>query len=278
MFDQKKEGVQKQIKLYYCGREACASGHSYGPALRTHYLMHFAVSGKGKYVVGNHTYTVEKNQAFLIRPYESTLYYADENDPWEYIWVAFDGGETEQLLEESGLSAENLICNFEDSDECRSFLYRMVDAFMKPGNYETQQKQREILGYFYLVFSKIASNKTVTHVFGEYELRYLKQAKAYVEDNYVYDIQVQDIASGIGIERTYLYKIFMKHENQSPKQYLTAFRIRAAKEMLESTEYKIIEIALSNGFNDASMFCKNFLKAERMSPTAYRLQQKTSLR
>lgn len=265
-----RDSYQKQIKLYYCGREACAPGHAYGPSIRTHYLMHFVLRGKGCYVVGGKVYRVEANQGFLIRPYESTFYYADEADPWEYIWVAFDGGETEQLLEESAMSAEQLVCNFEANDETRNYMFLMVECFNRPGSFETKQKQRELLGYFYLVFSKITSSTVPIFPYGEYELRYLKQAKMYIEDNYVYDIQVQDIAQGIGIERTYLYKIFMKHEKQSPKQYLTSYRLRNAKEMLESTGYKIIEVALSNGFNDASSFCKNFLAAEGISPTEYR--------
>lgn len=271
-----RDSFQKQIKLYYCGREACVPGHSYGPSIRTHYLMHFILSGQGKYVVDGKVYQVRANQGFLIRPYESTFYYADESDPWEYIWVAFDGGESEQLLEESAMSPEQLVCNFEDSDEARNYMYMMVDCFNRPASFETKQKQRELLGFFYLVFSKITSTTVITYPYGEYELGYLKQAKLFVEDNYVYDIQVQDIAQGIGIERTYLYKIFMKHEKQSPKQYLTSYRLRRAKEMLESTGYKIVEIALSNGFNDSSTFCKNFMASEGVSPSEYRKKRTLS--
>ena len=35
------------LRLYYSGSESCAPGHFFGPAVRTHYLIHFIRSGKG---------------------------------------------------------------------------------------------------------------------------------------------------------------------------------------------------------------------------------------
>lgn len=265
-----KESFQRQIKIYYCGREVCASSHAYGPSIRTQYLMHFVIKGKGKYSVGGKTYYLQKNQAFLIRPYESTFYCADEEDPWEYVWIAFDGGDTEQLLAQNQLSADHLVCNITEN----LYLDKIVESFYKPSSFGIVKKQREILGYFYLVFSCIHTEEEKVQVTGEYDIHYLKHAKEYITNNYSYDIQVQDIARDVGIDRTYLYKIFIKFEKQSPKQYLTNYRLRAAKEMLQATDYKMIEVALSSGFNDASIFCKNFLKAEQMTPTQFRVLYK----
>jgi len=269
---QKKETYQRQIKIYYCGREVCAPSHSYGPSIRTHYLMHFVLKGKGTYCVRGKNYAVKEHQAFLIRPYESTLYFADELDPWEYIWIAFDGGETEQLLEESRLTADRLVCSYGDDVLTRGYLSAFIDCFYKISVFGNISKQREVLGYFYLIFSTINQGELATNDSHQFDMNYLRQAKEYVMDNYGYDIQVQDIAHHVGIERTYLYKIFMKYEKQSPKQFLTNYRIRIAKEMLETTDYKVLEIALSSGFGDASIFCKNFLNFVGMTPTKYRLK------
>lgn len=266
----RKEAYQRQIKIYYCGREVCAPSHSYGPSVRTHYLMHFVLKGKGTYCVRGNKYDVHKHQAFLIRPYESTLYFADEHEPWEYIWIAFDGGETEQVLEESQLTADRLVCTYGDDVLTSSYLSGIVDCFYKINSLGNISRQREMLGYFYLIFSTINQGNLEVQNTYQFDLHYVRQAKEYIMDNYGYDIHVQDVAHHVGIERTYLYKIFMKYEKQSPKQCLTNYRIRMAKEMLETTDYKVLEIALSSGFGDASIFCKNFLNAVGMTPTSYR--------
>jgi len=89
-------------------------------------------------------------------------------------------------------------------------------------------------------------------------------------NNYSYDIHISDIAVFIGIDMTYLYRIFMDQEQISPKGYLQQLRIRAASNMLRSTEHSVTEIAYSCGFKDASAFCRQFRGLTGMTPSAFR--------
>ena len=69
------------------------------------------------------------------------------------------------------------------------------------------------------------------------EHEYVNKAIGYIKSNYGYPIQVSDLARYIGIDRTYLYRIFFASESMSPKQYLMQVRINAAKKMLLSGAY-----------------------------------------
>ena len=99
---------------------------------------------------------------------------------------------------------------------------------------------------------------------------YLEMAREYMKNNYSYDIHISEIATFIGIDRTYLYRIFMEQEQMSPKEYLQQLRIRAAGNMLRSTEHSVTEIAYSCGFKDASAFCNHFRKLTGMTPKVFR--------
>ena len=55
------------VTVYYCGYEKCEGGHFWGPAVRNQYLLHYVISGKGTYTVGEETYTLHANECFLIR-------------------------------------------------------------------------------------------------------------------------------------------------------------------------------------------------------------------
>ena len=39
------------LYLCFCGYEACQPFHSYGPAVRPNYVIHYIISGKGTFTI-----------------------------------------------------------------------------------------------------------------------------------------------------------------------------------------------------------------------------------
>ena len=253
---------QESLKIYYCGHEECEPGHAFGPATRSHYLMHFILKGKGYYQVGNNTFTIEEGGAFLIKPHEVTFYKADQENPWEYVWIAFDGEEAERLLEDYKLSGNQYICRWKEPEVVKDYLLKILQVYLASG-----YNKDELIGWFYLIFSRIIKGDKEEL---PSDMDYYKKAERYIRHNYGYDIHITDIAKYIGIDRTYLFKVFKKYTGTSPKQYLTTYRINAAMDMLRNTTLSVTEIALSCGFHDSSVFCKNFYKELGTSPLKYR--------
>ena len=101
------------LTLYQYGYEKCLPLHSYGPAIRNHYLFHYVISGKGSLSVdkgdGSENYEIHENMGFLIEPAHINTYCADREDPWEYAWIEFDGLKAREILESAGLSTEHPI-------------------------------------------------------------------------------------------------------------------------------------------------------------------------
>lgn len=258
-----KTDLKKSLNIYYCGSEKCKKGHFFGPAVRPHYLIHFILNGKGIYKVGQKTYHLKKGEAFLIMPNEITYYEADMEDPWEYAWTAFDGNESDQLLQSTGFMENNLVCSIQDLDACSLYLEKMVERFQNSGYHEY-----ELIGLLYLIFATIV--KPYTEMKKEPEMLYLNKALTYIRQNYSYDINVTDIVRYIGIDRTYLFKIFKKYKDISVKNYLLKYRILKAKDMIQNTKYNMTEIALSCGFSDLSSFSRIFRQLEGIPPTSYR--------
>lgn len=96
-----------------CGVEACAPGHSFGPAVREYFLLHYVVRGKGIFRRGKREYTLQAGEIFVIRPGEVTYYEADMRDPWEYMWAGFDCAPPfAALLEQDVLRLPGALQNF----------------------------------------------------------------------------------------------------------------------------------------------------------------------
>ena len=97
------------LEIYFCGREQCAAGHSFGPAVRPHYLIHFILSGQGRYHVNGDIHHLQAGDAFLIYPGETTFYEADEKNPWEYAWIGFGGESCRALLSSCAFSCASCL-------------------------------------------------------------------------------------------------------------------------------------------------------------------------
>ena len=105
------------LRLYQYGWEQCAPLHSFGPFVRNHYLVHYIISGRGTLdssVSGKtaRTYHLEAGQGFLIWPGQINTYSADQDEPWRYVWLEFDGLRAAGYLEAAGLGiSQRLLMN-----------------------------------------------------------------------------------------------------------------------------------------------------------------------
>ena len=88
------------------------NSHTYGPASRQEYLLHYVIDGEGTFIANDTTYHLEKHDAFLIFPEEITTYTADSSHPWTYVWIAFDGIKAWECLEQAGFSKTKRIGHF----------------------------------------------------------------------------------------------------------------------------------------------------------------------
>ncbi len=261
---------EKRGSLYVncCGCSQTQPLHSFGPAVKPHYLIHFVLSGRGIFRSRDKEYHLEAGYGFLIEPEELAFYQADGQDPWTYVWVGFDGSEAEGCLRAMGLSGRHPIFKSGRSEE----LYDTVRDMMEHNTFGMANDLRRN-GLLSIFLSLIAADSDVVEQ-NETDRgnAYVRKAVAFIQTNYCDPIKVTDVAEYVCINRSYLYTLFQNYLGMSPQQFLTAFRITKARELLESTSYSIESIALSCGYADALNFTKAFRGMKGMSPSAFRKQ------
>lgn len=262
--DNKLSASSSSLSLCYAGKEKCLPMHHFGPATRAHYLLHFVLSGKGDYHVNGKQYRLCANQMFLIKPSETTFYIADDYEPWEYIWIAFHGRDVETILGHCGLLGANPTGDYLPSEK---LLASLEDIILQLQDKKTMNEYA-ILGNLYSIFGLLSQKHFENEA--TYENLYVKQAVSFIQNNYNYDIKVQDIADSLQIDRTYLYRLFMAHFNLSPKQYLLGCRLKAAMVLLNNSLLSVSEIAYTCGFSDPSSFCRCFREQLGFTPKAFR--------
>jgi len=257
------------LSVYNVGFQKCEPDYKWGPGIRDHYIIHQVVSGKGKFVIHDKEYNLSSGDCFIIFPHAEVSYSADSSDPWEYVWIGFDGPDAGLVLNTTDFTRDApFIRNVKNGDRIKETI---LEVYNSRGNGFINTIRMtgllyELLSYFVEEADKepVASTAKI----------YVQSAVKYISENYSYPISIEDIALYIGISRSQLFRCFDSVYGLSPKEYLTDFRIKQACHLLEETDFSMTAIANSLGFDNSLYFSKAFHKAKGKSPSEYRKEKK----
>lgn len=252
------------LAVYSCGIQRCRSGHSWGPAVRDHYLIHYITSGCGVFFSGGKKYGLRAGDGFLIVPDSVVSYKADNADPWGYSWVGFNGTDAKQLMEQTGLLEHSPVFHYEDDRLFQDLLFNICNC---SGSGPAEEARMESGLLMFLASLMEHFGKPAAPHENGYD--YVQKAIKYIDYNYSCNITVSDIAVNIGISRSHLYRLFMQHISMSPNEYLMRYRISKATALLEAGNLTIGETAFSTGFSDQLYFSRAFKKYMGIPPSRY---------
>jgi YesN/AraC family two-component response regulator len=104
----------------------------------------------------------------------------------------------------------------------------------------------------------------------------VKQASAYIQQNFTRSFSLDELSETIGVSKSYLSRIFKMEMGISLWDYLNRFRNQKAKELLLITDDRITEIAAEVGYEDVGYFSRVFREITGCSPRVYRQQARKS--
>lgn len=258
--------------LYQSGIEQCDPGHAFGPAVRDHYLFHYVLRNRGILYANdkfNHTqkFVIEAGQGFLIFPDQLTTYVANAEEPWEYMWLEFDGLRVREALAQTNLSTSQPVFSAEASDQRAQMVREMRYIVDHPTNPILEQ-----IGHLYLFFdcfmrSACSNASARSPRMSDY---YVRAALRFIEKNFARKITIEEIASVCGIDRSYFGKIFRQAIGFSPQAFLLNYRMGKASELLRHTDMSIADIAAAVGYENPLHFSRAFKKSIGSAPRDWR--------
>ena len=98
----------------------------------------------------------------------------------------------------------------------------------------------------------------------------------YINQNYMYEIPLEKIASIAGYSKYHFSRIFKKYNNVSYIQYINSKRIKAAERLLIDPNLSVTEVAMRAGFASLTTFNRAFKKAKNCTPTEFKTLYKIS--
>ncbi|HEY8896477.1 MAG TPA: helix-turn-helix transcriptional regulator [Niastella sp.] len=102
------------------------------------------------------------------------------------------------------------------------------------------------------------------------DLAKVKRVAAILKKEYKYHYTHQQLALKVGTNESQLRVAFKQVYKTTINTYLRDIRVTKAKELLENTQLPLHMVAAQTGFNDASVFIKNFKKSTGWTPVKWR--------
>lgn len=98
----------------------------------------------------------------------------------------------------------------------------------------------------------------------------IRKALRLLRDHVCDDLELNIVASEVGLSRPHFYKLFRTHVGLTPNLYLNALRMERAIDQLARTRAAVADIGYDLGFSSQASFSRFFISNGVVPPSAYR--------
>lgn len=264
-----EEFLNSSIYITWAGHRHCTPEHSVGPRLLDTYKLVFVLSGSGYLKSdGQDLKTLNQGDLFVLYPKEKHHYYADPENPWELMWISFNGTLSETLLRDVGLSETNNVL----SNILTHSIQRTVQTIINSLGDTADTHRLCATGQLYILFAYLKQLTEVKQKRSE-EMKQSScvwRAMRFIEHNYYLDIDVEMLCEHVNYSRSYLSRTFRAETGMTIPEYITQIRIQNAITLIKDSQMTFKEIALSVGMKDCFYFSKVFKKTMGETPREFR--------
>ncbi|NUU76840.1 response regulator [Paenibacillus xylanilyticus] len=126
----------------------------------------------------------------------------------------------------------------------------------------------ELEHWLHSYFSRLFNVLKPHRIAGSYS-RHVTQAIHFILERYPGYVTLELAAGSIGLNSSYLSRLFKEETQRTFSEYLNRVRINAGCKLLESGQYSIKEISVQVGFTTHNYFFKVFKEITGMTPQEY---------
>ena len=160
-------------------------------------------------------------------------------------------------------------------DPANSRIRKIMSRIFEIEDDKPRSGSLEILGLLYQMLAVLLAyhEKTLSHDNEKTtEEDSINRMLSYIARWYMNDIRLENIARAGQVCRSRCCALFRSYLGLSPIRFLNTYRLSISKDLLLSTDRKIVDIATQCGFQNESYFIRLFSKQYGSTPRIYRQQ------
>jgi AraC-like DNA-binding protein/quercetin dioxygenase-like cupin family protein len=262
------------------------------PSLHSHlgYEWYLCLSGSGAFIAGDRVHTVRPGTLIIVKPMSLHLPRSVPEEPFhryvltidreflERLWAGGGpyGGQISRWLPPAGsdsvlwqLNARQLL----SLQEAMSLLEREIEE--KRDCFELAVQS--LLLQMFVGLERLKTEPAPVEYYNGDRKRLVEGILGFLTEHYREQVHTEDLCRRFHLSRSYLHRIFKQETGVSMNEFLIAYRINKAKELLKNGGDPLAEVAAAVGFQDLSHFCHMFKRLAGMTPGRFRSTQASLL-
>ncbi|MEI6083076.1 MAG: helix-turn-helix domain-containing protein [Verrucomicrobiota bacterium] len=258
--------LDQYLKLNSSGHFFKEFDHYMRRAAPMDYLLIWVLSGKGFARCQGRRMEVGPGHLLLFRPRQAHEYGADPAQPWDILWVHFQG-KLARAFAERIREFGQLRIDLGVDDELRD---RWIELVIAHGPRDPRFAAKTNTALYALLGLIIHRLQQRTHQIATAEPLDVHRLQTYVHQHLAEPITLADLARQANLSPMHFTRVFKKQFGTSPIDYVIQKRITHACALLTETARPLKQIATAVGYADPFYFSRLFRKVMAVSPSTYR--------
>ena len=226
------------------------------------YIFVLVSDGKGIAITGDKRQTLTAGNGVVVMKGTSVTFKADSIEPFTLVAVNIIGEAANELAKNAIKRDGDIFLKLEEDKKICECAIDLVTECSKACNsdYSIVLSLYGFLNSFYEHYmDKKIPTKNV----------YMTRAVEYIKQNFNKNISVENIANLLGIERSYLSRLFKTYKNKSTQNYIIDYRMEQAKRMFEEEDVNVSQVCVAVGYTNIYCFSRIFKSRIGMPPKEY---------
>ena len=234
------------------------------------YQFLYITKGKGIFeteLIGKKT--IEAGDLFILFPNIWHRFSPNKNTGWSEYWIEFNGKIAKHFQDQKFIDPLNPIIHIGLHEELINNFKKATSLIIN----EEITSQYLLSGIIFQINILINASKKLRYFEDKKTIEAkIIQAKLHIYEKMDTQIILSKIANDLELSYSLFRKEFKYYTGLSPIQYQIELRIRKAKNLLESSDQSLKDIAYQLGFDSNNYFTRLFKKKVGMTPKEFRMR------
>lgn len=225
-------------------------------------IVMVCAAGTGWARIGDTTHRIGSQQAIVIPRGVPHSYGSDESHPWTIWWAHITGTDAQELVEGMEVTAARPLLRVRTIERAVALLDEIVTNLERD---QTPPRLMAASGAAWKLLTQLAVDCLLPAPEDP-----LQRAMNYLSDRLDGSVRVPELARLVGVSPTHLTSLFRRATGGGVLAHHTALRMARARQLLDTTDATIAEVARDVGYHDPFYFSRHFRRRHGMSPSAFR--------